>query len=81
MNAPTTAGDRPRRASHAIRVLKPIESTRGTHLRFFRKASSRLSLRIWIMPSSRLRRASSASMTFLKPFLRASLLDGRSMVA
>ena len=55
---------------------------RPTYLRFFNIASSLLSLRIWIMPSSRLRRASSASVAFLKLFLRASVRDeGRSIVA
>lgn len=62
------------------RVVQP-KTPIWTHLRFFRKASSRLSLRIWIMPSSRLRRASSASMDFLKLFLRASVREeGRSIL-
>lgn len=71
---PYTADDVP----HALRVHTLQIST---HLRFFCIASSRLSLRIWIIPSSRLRRASSASVAFLKPFLRASVRDeGRSIV-
>ena len=68
-------GDNARPATTRDERLEP-------HLRFLSIASSRLSLRIWIIPSSRLRRASSASMAFLKPFLRASVRDeGRSMAA
>jgi hypothetical protein len=85
---------RARRAVHDVGRVSPGRRSRGTppprqysrppqtHLRFLSMASSRLSLRIWIIPSSRLRRASSASMAFLKLFLRASVRDeGRSMVS
>mmetsp|Transcript_857 Transcript_857/g.2028 ORF Transcript_857/g.2028 Transcript_857/m.2028 type:complete len:224 (+) Transcript_857:981-1652(+) len=76
------------RLSSLARTLPPafaieVESPWGgmPSLRFFRNASSRLSLRIWIMPSSRLRRASSGSMDFLKLFLRASVRElGRSIL-
>ena len=73
-------GARVPRARHGPHTAWP-SLTGETYLRFFMKASSRLSLRIWIIPSSRLRRASSASMAFLKPFLRASVRDeGRSIL-